>query len=289
MNNFLSVMLRKRYGQVILCLVVIGLLVFGGGRLLDRLTTSQGSERVYQLPDSLLPEPPVSTDPEVLAKYQAKVERIQAIYTELEQPVSTNDPDEMLAHLALQGEMLTLHQEDGTLVTDGSDPFVMLKLAKMVLSNLTPDKKLPVDVGVEIVDLLIENGEFEGAASFLIATQRAIENGDSVFQAEHWAERRVASSEIGTVDPCCPDDETEVVHRVPESVTKTPALVTTDSVVEVQPQKPLTREQFDRAKALIDEYGTEEGLQRLNAVDPEVVDRLGSVPRLDGVPTVDDP
>ena len=218
---------------------------------------------------------------------------MRSIEMELMQPVSTNDPDKMLAHLELQEEMLTLHQAEGTLVTDETNPFLMFKLAKLVLSNLTPDKKLPVDVGVEIVDLLIENGEFDGAASFLIATQRAVENGDTVFEAVHWGEvQTVGQSSPATAkasDPCCPDDETEAVLPSSPSVSKTPALVNTDSVVEVQPQKPLSLEQFNRARALIDEYGTEEGLERLRAVDPEAVDRFESVPRAEGVHLIEPP
>ena len=290
MNKFLTLTVLKRVALAMGCIAVICLLWGKIGKVLDSLTVS--SERVYQLPESTDAEP-VTIDPEVLAAQQKKLERMRSIEMELMQPVSTNDPDKMLAHLELQEEMLTLHQAEGTLVTDETNPFLMFKLAKLVLSNLTPDKKLPVDVGVEIVDLLIENGEFDGAASFLIATQRAVENGDTVFEAVHWGEvQTVGQSSPATAkasDPCCPDDETEAVLPPSPSVSKTPALVNTDSVVEVQPQKPLSLEQFNRARALIDEYGTEEGLERLRAVDPEAVDRFESVPRAEGVHLIEPP
>ena len=293
MNNFLTLTMLKRYVLAMGCLAVIGLLVFAVGKLSDLFTAPQEPEQVYQVPEPP-PEPP-AIPPEVLAAHQKKVERLQAVEAQLMTAASTSNPEDMLAQLELEQEMLTLHQEFGTLEVEQGDPFLSIKIGKLMLTNMTDDNQLPVSVGLKLVDLLIESGDIEGAATVYMATQYATERGDKFFKPSHWGDRRTASQPsverpVHTPDPCCPDDPmVEVSNRESTPVSKTPKLFTTDSVVEVQPQKPLSVDRFNQARALIDEYGTEEGLQRLKAVDPEVVDRLGFVPRLDSVPAVDDP
>ena len=289
MNDFLTLTMLKRYALAMGVLAAIGLLLFGFGKLSGLFTTPQEPERVYQPPEPSDAEPPEPSDaeppaipPEVLAKHQAKVERLQAVEAELMKAQSTQNREQMLAHLALEEEMLTLHQEFGTLVVDKGDPFLGVKIGKLMLTRMTDDNQLPVAVGLELTDLLIESNDIESAATVYMATQYALERGDRFFKPSDWHERSVASQpsapehSLGTTDPCCPPNDNTAaaaVHPHPESGIKTPQLMTAESV-EFQPQTPLSVERFNKARALIDEHGATEGLQRLRESDPDAARRF---------------
>ena len=208
-----------------------------------------------------------------------KWERIAAIEAQMEQLASlaNQDPAYALEMLDLEKEMLKLHQELGTLVIDKGDPFLSIEINRLVLSNMTSDKRVPVSVGEQLVDLLVEGGDIDGAATVYMVTQRALENGDEFFKLEHWTER--GTSEQGgpedsavTTDPCCPDETTRGhledghVHETPTIQPPTPAAAKS---VEAELSVGLSPERFDKARQLIDEYGTKEGLRRLRESDPD--------------------
>lgn len=233
---------------------------------------------------------PLPSDRDSNLKQQDRVEEIQLRLRELV-PLETSlvnpEPAQALEIVELQEEMLKLQQERGTLVTKGEDPFLPIKIGKLMLSNMTNDNRLPVSVGVEFVDLLVESGDIDGAAQIYMATQRAMENGDEFFKPERWTERAAheqggSENSVVTIDPCCPAEAT-LPHleesRGPESTTvKTPTLPTIESI-ETQHGNRLSLERFDKARQLIDEYGTEEGLRRLKESDPDAARRFERAPR----------
>lgn len=281
MKNFVTLTMLKRYGLAMLCLAVIGVLLVVVEKISDIYTAPSESLRVYQLPESsgieTLSPKQEAIDPKVLAEHLKKVERLQVVEAELMKTQPTRNHEQMLAHLELEEEMLTLHQEFGTLVVEKGDPFLSVKIGKLMLTNLTDDQQLPVSVGMELVDLLVESGKIDDAAIVYMATQRATDRGDTFFQAAHWQAPQHGSEDVAvTSDLCCPD-ETQAEHQTSASATTTPSLVTTHSM-EAQLQAPLSLERFNRARELIDEYGTNKGLERLRSIDPEAVGRLESVP-----------
>ena len=206
-----------------------------------------------------------------------KMVRLKEIEAQFMKPIFTRNPVKILEMLKLEEEMLKLHQELGALVIEDSDPLLGIKIGKLVLPNLTNDNKLPVSVGAELVDLLVENGDIDGAATVYIATWHAMESGDEFFTPEHWTERGMSEQGEGedsavTTDPCCPEEPTLVhledghVHDTPTIQPPTPQAA---KGVEAELSGGLSLERFDKARQLIDEYGTEEGLRRLRESDPD--------------------
>ena len=197
-----------------------------------------------------------------------KIERlkeIEALFEEQDGIVIRN-PLKILEMLKLEAEMQKLGREIGFLGTaegretnapENEEPFA-LKMGQLVLSNLTPDGRLPVSVGEKVVDLLVESGDIDGAATVYMATQRAMENGDKFFTPGHLTDDQFFSDE-----PCCPDEPAPVHHET--TTGKTPTLST--------PEK-LSPERFSKARQFIDEYGTEEGLHRLREMDPDTARRF---------------
>ncbi len=211
-----------------------------------------------------------------------KINRLREIEAQFIKPQSTRDPTKILELLALQEEMLKLQQELGILNVEGGDPFLSNKIGQLVLSNMTNDNRLPVSVGEEMVDVLVEGGDIDGAATIYMATQRAMENGDEFFTPEHWTEWE--TSEQGgsehsavTIDPCCPDETTQAPfedghgHSTP---TNPPITTQTAKNVKAELSEELSLERFDKGRQLIDEYGLEEGLRRLREIDPEAARRF---------------
>lgn len=225
--------------------------------------------------------PPPKQNPDL-----EKHRRLQEISAQLEQESqTTQDPAKALWVLNLLEEMLKLQQALGLArTTDGFDPLLAIKVGKLVASNMTSDKRLPVSVGEELVDLLVESGDIDGAATTYMATQRAMENGDEFFMAEHWTDEQEYSD-----DPCCPDEPTQIletghVHETPASQLPTPVAAKS---IEAEMSEGLSPERFDQGRQLIDQYGTEEGLRRLREMDPDAARRFEREPR--SVPSRDAP
>lgn len=215
-----------------------------------------------------------------------KHSRLYVIEARLEQlaQLPTQDTASMLERLQLQEEMLQLQKELGLLVVEGGDPFLSNKIGQLILSNMTSDKRIPVSVGEQVVDLLVESGKIGDAATVYMATQRATESGDPFFKAAHWAAWDTdtpGASVDSTVptDPCCPDEITPV--RVADTHNDQPPTLTTLSAqtegsesVETTSDKLLSLERFNQARTLIDQHGTEEGLRRFREMDPDAARRF---------------
>lgn len=207
--------------------------------------------------------PPPQQDP-----HFEKIERLKAIEAEFEKQAGRviRDPLKILEMLKLEAEMQKLGQEIRSLDTAKRD-FLGFKIGQLVLPNLTSDGRLPLSVGEEIVDLLVEGGDIDGATKVYMATHRAIENGDEFFKLEHWADEQGFSD-----DPCCPDEptpvhlENEPVHPTPTSPSTPPQAAKN---VKTELSKELSLERFRKGQQLIDQYGTEEGFRRLREMDPE--------------------
>lgn len=142
---------------------------------------------------------------------------------------------------------------------------------------MTDDNRLPVSVGIEMVDLLVEGGDINSAVTVYMATQRAMENGDKFFTAGHWTEQGTSDQAFSedsavTTDPCCPDEPTPVHledghgDETPTSQAPTPQAAKN---VEAELGEGLSPERFDKGRELIDQFGTEEGLRRLREMDPD--------------------
>ena len=195
-----------------------------------------------------------------------KHRRLQEISVQLEQEQdqAIEDPAKALWMLNLLEEMIKLQQALGILHTDGSDPLLPIRLGKLVASNMTSDKRLPVSVGEEVVDLLVESGDIDSAATTYMAMQRAIENGDEFFLPEHWTAEQDFSEDL-----CCPEETAQALleagHEHVQTTGKTPAPSTSQK---------LSPERFSKARQFIDEYGTEEGLHRLRESDPDAARQL---------------
>ena len=220
--------------------------------------------------------PPPNKDPNLEELDRVKV--IQARLSELVPAgtVVTQDSAEVLEILNLQEEMLKLQQERGRLVIEGGDPFLDIKLNRLMLSNMTDDNRLPVSVGVEMVDLLVEGGDVDGAARVYMATQRAMENGDEFFTPEHWAEREM--SEQGGGEASTVTTEPKPGHHADGHVHDTPTLQPSvpqaAKGVEAELSGGISQERFDKGRQLIGRYGTEEGLRRLRESDPDMAQRF---------------
>ena len=202
-----------------------------------------------------------------------KLSRINVIEARMEQltPLVNQDTAYALEILELEEEMLNLQQDLGILVVEKGDPFLSNKIGRLILSNMTNDNKIPVSVGGEVVDLLVESGDIDGAATVYMATQRSMENGDEFFTSGHWTERMDKGSDV-TTDPCCPDEPMPVyledghAHQTPTLQPTTPQAAKN---LEAELNEGLSVERFDKGRQLIDQYGTEEGLRRLRESDPD--------------------
>ena len=126
--------------------------------------------------------------PEAAAAEQRRKEseRLREIEKEMRSiaPFIKEDRDIMLRFLDLQEEKLKIHQDRGTLHTDGHNPFFLIKVERLLL-RATTDGKIPVSLGEELASLFAENGYPSGAAQIRRATQRAFENGERFFKSEH--------------------------------------------------------------------------------------------------------
>ena len=100
----------------------------------------------------------------------------------------------------------------------------------------------------------------------------------------------ISSQQAGTgaTDPLCsPCAERtamflEMVQEWEAETIKTPALAAA-KVVEADGWEGLSSEQRKQAKQLFDQYGTEEGLRRLRASDPDAAERFDrDAPKRDG-------
>lgn len=230
-----------------------------------------------------------------------KVNRLKTIQARFEEQdgIVIRNPLKILEMLKLEAEMRNLDKEVGYLIRGGSpppwntaaglvtnateneEPFE-LKMGQLVLPNLTPDGRLPVSFGEPVVDLLLESGKIDDAATIYMATQRAMQNGDEFFKPEHlteWGASEQGGTEASavTTDPCCPE-ETTPVHledgHIHEPTTVKMPVLTTENI-ETQRSNKLSAERFDKGRQLIDEYGTEEGLRRLREMDPEAARQFG--------------
>ena len=222
--------------------------------------------------------PPPEKEPnlEKQERLKARLKAIEAQFEEREGQVIRN-PVEILKMLKLEEEMQRIGKELGALDTGNRDPFLGSKIGQLVLPNLTDDNRLPVSVGEELVDLLVESSDIDGAATVYMATQRAMENGDEFFTPGHWTEQGTSDQAFSedsdvTTDPCCPDEPTPVhledrhVHSMPTSPPTPPQAAKS---VKAEPSEELSLERFRKGQQLIGQYGTEEGLRRLQESDPE--------------------
>ena len=122
-----------------------------------------------------------------VAAEQARKERLAVIESEMRAlaPLTGQGNHAItLRMLDLEEEWLRIHQEQGTLHTDGRNPFTGIKIGKLVFSVIS-DGKIPVDIGEQVASYLEEDGHHEYAARVRAATQRAIENGDAFYKPEH--------------------------------------------------------------------------------------------------------
>ena len=89
-----------------------------------------------------------------------------------------------LRMLDLEEKMFTILKEQGRLKTHGVNPFIEIKLMRLVFSSMT-NGEVPVYIGEQIASYLEEEGHYEHAARHRAITQRAIEKGDKFFKFEH--------------------------------------------------------------------------------------------------------
>ena len=89
-----------------------------------------------------------------------------------------------LRMLDLEEELLRIYQEQGRLHTDGRNPFITIKIGRLVFSVIS-DGKIPVTIGEQVASYLEEDGLHEQSARVRAATQKAIENGDDFYKPEH--------------------------------------------------------------------------------------------------------
>lgn len=222
------------------------------------------------------PPPEKGPNLEKQERLKAQLKAIEAQFEEREGQVIRN-PVEILKMLKLEEEMQRIGKELGALDTGNRDPFLGSKIGQLVLPNLTNDNRLPVSVGEELVDLLIESSDIDGATTVYMATQRAMENGDEFFTPGHWTEQGTSDQAFSedsdvTTDPCCPDEPAPIhledghVHSMPTSPPTPPQAAKN---VKAEPSEELSLERFRKGQQLIDQYGTEEGLRRLREMAPE--------------------
>ena len=128
------------------------------------------------------------TSPEALAVAEKRKvsQRLREIDLEMQAiaPFINEDRDIHLRFLDLWEERLKLHQDRGTLHIDSGNPFMWIKIDRLIL-NVMSDGKIPVSVGEELASLYAENGLHSQAEHVRILTQRAIEKGDDFYKAEH--------------------------------------------------------------------------------------------------------
>ena len=149
------------------------------------------SEPLRTITDVDLP-PPKRTQrrisPEAAAAYQrGKADkRLRDIDTEMQAlyPLINEDRDIHLRFLDIWEERLKIHQERGTLHTEGLNPFVGIKIKRLIL-KATSDGKLPVSIGEELASLYESNGLDSQAERIRVLTQRAVANGDAFYKPEH--------------------------------------------------------------------------------------------------------
>lgn len=203
-----------------------------------------------------------------------RLKEIEALFEKQAGRVIRN-PVKILEMIKLEKEMVKLHQEIKPLDRANEGRLLKIKTANLVLPHLTNDNRLPVSVGEEMVEVLVEGGDLDGAATIYMATQHAMGNGDEFFMAEHWTDGG-AYKQAGT-DPCCPE-ETTPVHLEDRDIPEPPHFKQATPLgaknVERNGWEGLSSKQQEQAKTLFDEYGTEEGLRRFREMDPDAARRF---------------
>ena len=99
-------------------------------------------------------------------------------------PLIKEDNDIHLRFLDLQEESLKIHQDRGTLHIDSGNPFLGIKIDRLILKVMA-DGKIPVSIGEELASIYAENGLHSQAEHVRVLTQRAIEKGDDFYKPEH--------------------------------------------------------------------------------------------------------
>ena len=157
------------------------------------------------------------------------------------------------------------------------------------LSDQFP-KPLPPDRPPVKVSFLRDEGEdgLPGGmrklkGSLPSGSSEAVSDGDSL-AIDPFSEGSIKADASGAPVrsdvPVSPSDLPDMVEpQLPPSVADIETQLTPQGI-ENELTEGLSLERFDKAQQLIDQYGTEEGLRRLRASDPEAARRFESVPRL---------
>lgn len=127
-----------------------------------------------------------SKEATAVEKKRKASQRLREIDIEMQAiaPFINKDKDIHLRFLDLWEERLKIHQDRGTLHIDGLNPFISLKIDRLVLRVMT-DGKIPVSIGEKVASIYSENGHHSQAEHVRVLTQRAIEKGDDFYKPEH--------------------------------------------------------------------------------------------------------
>ncbi len=150
---------------------------------------NQASDETTTIETVVVPPPKRrGTSPEALAadKKRRASQRLREIEAEMRAlvPHADGNPGVAIRLLDLEEELLRINQERGTLHMQGGNPFISIKIQRLILSALKSDK-IPVAIGNQVADYMEEAGNFEHAARLRAVTQRAIESGDEFYKPEH--------------------------------------------------------------------------------------------------------
>ena len=131
--------------------------------------------------------PPKNGITKAVAAEQARKKRLAEVESEmraLAPHTGQGNHAITLRMLDLEEEMFTILKEQGRLKTHGVNPFIEIKMMRLVFSSMT-NGKVPVYIGEQVASYLEEEGHYEHAARHRAITQRAIEKGDEFFKFEH--------------------------------------------------------------------------------------------------------